>query len=167
MSGGTNRQLATCSVLRIRAEESSGRVTLAFPIPVISSRQLGVEAGQTYQHADYFCVDIIMTRADFLELFQRALNEAAETKLLNTIPRSFLVQQDDIETRTTEFRFLSHDCPHGEEKGLRISSLASKFGRTSRGHMTSPKPRAVRSFDIDGQEVRCDETDGGPGPGYG
>jgi hypothetical protein len=37
-----HRQLATCSALRTGAEESSGRVTLAFPIPLISSRQLGV-----------------------------------------------------------------------------------------------------------------------------
>jgi hypothetical protein len=27
--------------------------------------------------------------------------------------------------------------------------------------MTSPKPRAVKRFDVEGKEVRCDETDGG------
>jgi hypothetical protein len=33
-------ELATCSALRIRAEESSRGATLPFPIPVISCRQL-------------------------------------------------------------------------------------------------------------------------------
>jgi len=36
-------QLATCSALRIGAEESSGRGTPASPIPVIFSRLLGVQ----------------------------------------------------------------------------------------------------------------------------
>jgi hypothetical protein len=71
----------------------------------------------------------------------------------------FRYRRISSETRTTECRFLSHDC---QPKEMGCASVLWQAGRKdSRGHMTSPKPRAMRSFDVEGQEVRCDETDGG------